>query len=130
MTTFEAPSAAAPLRGDDLLLFLEAVVQGDEAVPGLRGVIGFAVQTDDVESWIRIDFGAKAKVQRVPARPSKLDAWMVLDDATANRFLGRPEKRAGRKPRFGGQAKIMTRFVERYIERRSMVDVRVGLRRQ
>ncbi|MCC7386165.1 MAG: hypothetical protein IT384_30250 [Deltaproteobacteria bacterium] len=122
-------SAGGGLGGEALLLFLEATVQGDGGLPGFRGAIGFGVRSGGNESWLRMSFWQKGETQLLDHRPTDVDAWMLLDEITAMRFLGKKVEGHASAPKVGGDAKLMTRFVERYLEQRSMLDLRSGLPR-
>jgi hypothetical protein len=114
------------LRGEDLLLFLDALVRADAALPGFRGRLAVAVEREGNALWWIATFTERASTDFSDQPPESFDACMRLDPVAANQFMGREVPGKAAAPKIEGNKKLIAKFVERYVEQRSMLDIRTG----
>jgi hypothetical protein len=114
-----------PKEGADLLLLLHWLTTRDRGVPGFSGTLAVGVRHATGESWWRAKFGARAEAEMIDRCPVDVDVSLMFTDDEANRVLDHGSLAVGLGPdRVAGDRTLLERFLERYIRRRSAVDLR------
>lgn len=112
----------------DLLELFHAFVLGSGGPPGFEGTIAFGVRAGDGRDlWWSARFGPTVEAGFGAERPRNADAVLHLGTREASAILDR-----GRLPEcpelveLDGEAALIERFLERYVDRKSALAIRSG----
>jgi hypothetical protein len=107
-----------------LLSLLDALVRRDAGPSGFGGALAIGVLMADGVSWWEVQFGPRPQAQFVGA-PDEAGTWLLLGERDADAILQGGSLAAGSELlKLAGDPELVQRFSERYIRRRSAVDLR------
>ncbi|MBI5509985.1 MAG: hypothetical protein HY903_14610 [Deltaproteobacteria bacterium] len=112
--------------GAELLAALHAMVSADKAPPGLKGSIAVGVVDAAGALYFVATFGKAVRTEISDTLPT-VDAALVMGEAEANAILdtGALPPKPELLVKQGGSA-LLAKFVSRYLQRQSLLDLRAG----
>ncbi|MFO0725517.1 MAG: hypothetical protein U1E65_17165 [Myxococcota bacterium] len=116
-----------------LLEALDALVRAQPGPMGLSGSVCFGVRGAERARWWRASFDARGgSTAFFDQLPAEVDVAVGLDPEEAAAILrGAIDEPPGEGLRLvAGDRALLARFVERYVARRSMLDLRVSTGKQ
>jgi hypothetical protein len=118
-------SDATAKQGADLLLLLHWMTTRDRGAPGFSGTIAVGVRHANGESWWRASFGARAESELIDRCPVDVDVSLLFSEDEANRIMDQGTLAASLgADRVVGDRELFFRFIERYMRKRSALDLR------
>jgi hypothetical protein len=124
------PTAAAPAS---LLAFLDTLVHADRAPAGMYGRVAVGVSSRERVSWWRVLLGDKVLTEFSDTRPEFAEVTVIVGELAALEMLGQPvpsDARGDRSIWIHGDRRLLERFMERYLKKQSLLDLRLSLGRQ
>jgi hypothetical protein len=111
-------------HGSDLLLFLESRLLGDTQMAGFAGNVAVGVRGEPT-LWWNASFGAQTPEHGIAARrEGEPDVELFLEASEAVALL---EGNANIDPlRVVGDRNLLSKFLNRYLNVRNTLDVRLG----
>ena len=111
-------------NGNDLLLWMAAATQRDDAPPGFTGSLAVGVEGDGPSSWLLLSFaGARAQATFSNERPSGALAELALTHDEAETMMRTGALAATLSPeRVRGERQLLGQFARRYLASVSLID--------
>lgn len=115
------------MSASTLFALLDTCIKSDEGPPGFQAKIGFGVLGDQGVAWWVGDFGRQISTSRPLQTPEGCDTVLLLGEEEARKLIaGQPLGAHPRTFSVLGEPKNLLRFNQRYINRRSLVGIRLG----
>jgi hypothetical protein len=121
-------SDATTHHGQALLALLDATVRRDGGLSGLQGRVAVGVESERGVCWWSATFlRGRTETAFSAAEPLEAHARVLLGERRAHAWLGAGVDCAGDRLSITGSRALLQRFVTRYLEPKSVLDLRLQL---
>lgn len=115
------------MSASTLFALLDTCIKSDDGPPGFQAKIGFGVLGERGVQWWVGDFGRQITTSRPDQTPEGCDTVLLLGEEEAQKLIaGQPLGAYPRSFSVLGDRRNLLRFNQRYINRRSVVGIRLG----